>query len=63
MSQSSGSDEKGNHNGVRGGGGRGGRQQGGGEEIATKSLIIQSKRFYMDVKQNNRGRFVKLAEV
>lgn len=61
MSQSSGS-EKGNHNGVRGGGGRG-RQQQGGEEIATKSLIIQSKRFYMDVKQNNRGRFVKLAEV
>ena len=63
MSQSSGSDEKGNHNGVRGGGGRGGRPQQGGEEIATKSLIIQSKRFYMDVKQNNRGRFVKLAEV
>jgi hypothetical protein len=66
MSQSSGSEDKGNQNGVRGGGGgggRGGRQQQGGEEIATKSLIIQSKRFYMDVKQNNRGRFVKLAEV
>lgn len=59
MSHSSGS-EKGERNGVRGGGG--GRQQ-GGEEIASKSFMIQSKRFYLDVKQNNRGRFVKLAEV
>jgi hypothetical protein len=25
--------------------------------------MIQSKRFYLDVKENNRGRFVKLAEV
>ena len=26
-------------------------------------LQIQSKRFYIDVKQNRRGRFVKIAEV
>jgi hypothetical protein len=38
----------------------GGRQ---GEEIASKSFMIQSKRFYLDLKQNSRGRFVKLAEV
>ena len=26
-------------------------------------LQIQSKRFYIDVKHNRRGRFVKIAEV
>lgn len=26
-------------------------------------LQIQSKRFYLDVKQNKRGRFIKVAEV
>lgn len=26
-------------------------------------LQIQSKRFYLDVKQNRRGRFIKVAEV
>ncbi|VDP22140.1 unnamed protein product [Soboliphyme baturini] len=26
-------------------------------------LQIQSKRFYLDVKQNRRGRFIKIAEV
>ena len=38
---------------------------GGGqeEELATKMLQIQSKRFYLDVKQNRRGRFMKIAEV
>jgi len=32
------------------------------EELATKTLRIQSKRYYIDVKQNSRGRFVKLVE-
>src|SRR5689334_11538464 len=34
-----------------------------GEELATKTLSIQSKRFYLDVKHNDRGRFIKFAEV
>ncbi|KAL7072094.1 hypothetical protein ACQ4LE_008975 [Meloidogyne hapla] len=58
MSSSSGS-VKGDRNGVVRAD-AGGRQ---GEEIASKSFMIQSKRFYLDLKQNNRGRFVKLAEV
>ncbi|XP_013792002.2 transcriptional activator protein Pur-beta-like [Limulus polyphemus] len=33
------------------------------QELATKVLQIQSKRFYLDVKQNRRGRFIKVAEV
>ena len=33
------------------------------EELASKTLHIQSKRFYVDVKQNRRGRFLKIAEV
>ena len=32
-------------------------------ELATRTLQIQSKRFYLDVKQNRRGRFIKIAEV
>jgi len=41
-----------------------GELAGGGEqELATKTLQIQSKRFYLDVKQNRRGRFIKIAEV
>lgn len=35
----------------------------GEEELASKTLQIQSKRFYVDVKQNKRGRFIKIAEV
>jgi hypothetical protein len=35
----------------------------GEEELASKMLQIQSKRFYLDVKQNWRGRFIKVAEV
>jgi len=39
-------------------------QKGGDEEeLASKTLMIQSKRFYIDVKQNQRGRFIKIAEV
>ncbi|GFO29393.1 transcriptional activator protein pur-beta [Plakobranchus ocellatus] len=33
------------------------------QELATRVLHIQSKRFYLDVKQNRRGRFIKVAEV
>lgn len=40
-----------------------GQQQQGEQELATKMLQIQSKRFYLDVKQNRRGRFIKVAEV
>lgn len=35
----------------------------GEQELATRTLHIQSKRFYLDVKQNRRGRFIKVAEV
>lgn len=44
--------------------------QGGGnqynsdpQELESKSILIQNKRFYLDVKENNRGRFLKIAEV
>jgi hypothetical protein len=40
-----------------------GQQQQGEQELATKMLQIQSKRLYLDVKQNRRGRFIKVAEV
>lgn len=33
------------------------------QELASKCLQIQSKRFYLDVKQNRRGRFIKVAEI
>ncbi|XP_042194579.1 transcriptional activator protein Pur-beta-like [Callorhinchus milii] len=33
------------------------------EELASRRLDIQNKRFYLDVKQNARGRFLKIAEV
>eukprot|EP00112_Aurelia_sp_Birch-Aquarium-sp1_P026372 Seg932.7 transcript_id=Seg932.7/GoldUCD/mRNA.D3Y31 product="Transcriptional activator protein Pur-alpha" protein_id=Seg932.7/GoldUCD/D3Y31 len=33
------------------------------EEIASKMLRIQNKRYYVDVKQNSRGKFIKLVEV
>lgn len=32
------------------------------QELASKTLRIQNKRFYLDVKQNRRGRFVKITE-
>uniref|UniRef100_A0A8B9H6N6 Purine rich element binding protein B n=1 Tax=Astyanax mexicanus TaxID=7994 RepID=A0A8B9H6N6_ASTMX len=60
----------------RGGGGSsggGGGGSGGGfphlqreqetQELASKRLDIQNKRFYLDVKQNSKGRFIKIAEV
>lgn len=33
------------------------------KELASQQIQIQSKRFYIDVKENQRGRFIKLAEV
>jgi len=33
------------------------------KELASQQVQIQSKRFYIDVKENHRGRFIKLAEV
>ncbi|XP_043087440.1 transcriptional activator protein Pur-beta [Puntigrus tetrazona] len=33
------------------------------QELASKRLDIQNKRFYLDVKQNAKGRFIKIAEV
>uniref|UniRef100_A0A8C3GB36 Purine rich element binding protein G n=1 Tax=Cyclopterus lumpus TaxID=8103 RepID=A0A8C3GB36_CYCLU len=52
----------------RGGGGWTGppqQQQPGSDiqELATKRVDIQKKRFYLDVKQSVRGRFLKIAEV
>ena len=39
-------------------------QHGSGEqELATRAIQIQLKRFYLDVKQNRLGRFIKVAEV
>ena len=35
----------------------------GDAELKSKSLKIQSKRFYVDLKQNRRGKFIKIAEV
>lgn len=42
-----------------------GRRRGNAEEkeLASQQIQIQSKRFYIDVKENQRGRFIKLAEV
>ncbi|XP_062504789.1 transcriptional activator protein Pur-beta-like isoform X1 [Corticium candelabrum] len=33
------------------------------QELASRVLQIQSKRVYVDVKQNKRGRFMKISEV
>lgn len=53
-----------------GGGGPGSSGGGGGvglqhetQELASKRVDIQNKRFYLDVKQNAKGRFLKIAEV
>merc|ERR1719245_35446 len=47
-------------NGGNGGGGGGG---GGGGDLASRTLVLESKRFYLDVKENARGRFIKMAEI
>lgn len=42
----------------------GSQQQGNDiQELASKRVDIQKKRFYLDVKQSVRGRFLKIAEV
>ncbi|KAL5961902.1 Transcriptional activator protein Pur-alpha [Taenia solium] len=33
------------------------------QELATKTIQVQNKRFYLDIKQNSRGRFIKITEV
>uniref|UniRef100_A0A8C2D502 Purine-rich element-binding protein gamma n=1 Tax=Cyprinus carpio TaxID=7962 RepID=A0A8C2D502_CYPCA len=33
------------------------------QELASKRVDVQKKRFYLDVKQSTRGRFLKIAEV
>nr|ACO15153.1 Transcriptional activator protein Pur-alpha [Caligus clemensi] len=33
------------------------------KELASKMIPIQGKRFYLDVKQNQRGKFIKVAEI
>ncbi|KAM8828284.1 transcriptional regulator protein Pur-beta [Spinachia spinachia] len=63
----SGSERGGSSGGGGGGGGGGGFQHyqrdQETQELASKRLDIQNKRFYLDVKQNSKGRFIKIAEV
>lgn len=33
-----------------------------GDEIATRSVQVELKRFYLDLRRNSRGRFLKIAE-
>eukprot|EP00850_Spirogloea_muscicola_P018270 SM000166S02451 [mRNA] locus=s166:42445:48496:+ [translate_table: standard] len=49
------------------GGGGGGRQPGGGggggeAELASRTLQVEHKLFYLDLKQNGRGRYLKISE-
>uniref|UniRef100_G1QD08 Purine rich element binding protein A n=1 Tax=Myotis lucifugus TaxID=59463 RepID=G1QD08_MYOLU len=62
----------GSGSGGGGGGGGGGGSGGGGarggcsmrrRSLASKRVDIQNKRFYLDVKQNAKARFLKIAEV
>ncbi|XP_007238207.2 purine-rich element binding protein Ba [Astyanax mexicanus] len=59
--------ERGGSSGGGGGGGGGGfphfQRDQETQELASKRLDIQNKRFYLDVKQNSKGRFIKIAEV
>ncbi|KAL7836838.1 hypothetical protein AOLI_G00281220 [Acnodon oligacanthus] len=59
--------ERGGSSGGGGGGGSGGfphfQRDQETQELASKRLDIQNKRFYLDVKQNSKGRFIKIAEV
>lgn len=48
--------------GRAGSGGAGGDGKGGGD-LASRTLVLESKRFYLDVKENTRGRFIKMAEI
>ena len=46
-----------------GAGGAGNGGGGGGGDLASRTLVLESKRFYLDVKENARGRFIKMAEI
>ncbi|KAI5608729.1 transcriptional activator protein Pur-alpha, partial [Silurus asotus] len=48
---------------VAGGAGSASGLQHDTQELASKRVDIQNKRFYLDVKQNAKGRFLKIAEV
>lgn len=48
--------------GRAGSAGAGGDGKGGGD-LASRTLVLESKRFYLDVKENTRGRFIKMAEI
>jgi hypothetical protein len=61
MSDDRGSGDESHQTSISSTGGQTGQQ--GEQELATKMLQIQHKRFYLDVKQNRRGRFIKVAEV
>lgn len=57
---------QGGNQGQHQGGNQGGNQQqnrNDPQELESKTILIQNKRFYLDVKENNRGRFLKIAEV
>lgn len=56
------SDSASEHGGKGDGGGRGGRRD-DDQELESKSVQVGGKRFYVDVKQNWHGRYIKLAEV
>jgi len=45
------------------GSGHGGADYVESKELACKTFQIQSKRYYIDVKENKRGKFIKAAEV
>ena len=32
-------------------------------DLASRTLVLESKRFYLDVKENQRRRFIKIAEI
>lgn len=49
--------------GRAGGSGSGGGRGGGHGDLASRTLVLESKRFYLDVKENTRGRFLKMAEI
>lgn len=40
-----------------------GNDENSDEQLATKAIQIQTKRFNIDVKQNKNGKFIKVAEV
>lgn len=54
------SGERGSRSGEEGG--RESRERDDIVELASRALRIQSKRYYVDVKENSRGRFIKLVE-